>query len=249
MKKGIKLTLIAFAGVIGTLVLLALVYSGVYLFRITAANKAMAPVDTGELRPGIFAVRQDFVNSWLVKGPEGYVAIDTGLSAAGLNAVLAKLGITRDEIKAVFLTHSDFDHAGGLAALAGIPLYIGADEETMVNGQTARAMGFIHNSALPEHKLLANEDTVMMAGLPVTPVFTPGHTKGHTMWWVGQSWLFSGDAFAISQGKIAPFDDIYNMDSAQALQSHQQLRPLVDVREVFTAHHGYASSMATLMNK
>lgn len=120
----------------------------------------------------------------LVKLPSGYVLIDTGLGPkfeGRLRDSLALTGIDPDAIGHIFISHSHFDHAGGLADAAGKPLFPKA---------------VIHMDAAEWAFLQANKDNAALAAAiaPQVKTFTGpgpiipgvaaepnhGHTPGHT---------------------------------------------------------------------
>ena len=77
------------------------------------------------------------MNCFVVHTPEGYVMFDTGLPSAKGGKTIERLkstGITPEEIKAIFVTHSHFDHIGGMldadgkAAYPSATIYISSDE-------------------------------------------------------------------------------------------------------------------------
>jgi glyoxylase-like metal-dependent hydrolase (beta-lactamase superfamily II) len=205
----------------------------------------MRPDDGGEIVPGVFAVRQGYVNAWFVRGPDGWIAVDTGTDPKSLAAEMGRLRIDPASVKAVLLTHSDYDHAGGLSALAGIPLFIGENEERMVDGSIARA-AFVRNGRLPAHRTLPDGGSAALAGLAVSAYNVPGHTPGSTVFLIGPGLLFVGDAMSIADGRMSAFNAFFNMDSSLALRSQSKLRGLSGVKAVFTAHYGHSTDPARL---
>lgn len=92
---------------------------------------------TSEIAPGIiqvqlplpFALRS--VNCYLLREPDGWTVVDTGLHTAdgeaAWRAAFAELGIRPGEIRRIVLTHFHPDHygmAGWLQALSGAPVLI-----------------------------------------------------------------------------------------------------------------------------
>ena len=87
---------------------------------------------TGEIMPGLFAVRSDMfgngrsmVNFFLFQTGEKYIAIDAGVDNSQTEYALLKLGISADDIIAVFITHSDWDHIGSLDLFNNAIIYTG----------------------------------------------------------------------------------------------------------------------------
>jgi glyoxylase-like metal-dependent hydrolase (beta-lactamase superfamily II) len=72
-----------------------------------------------EVAPGVrVAQGYDFGDFGFVGTESGVVAIDAGTAERRVRAALAAAGLQADEVSHVILTHSHFDHAGGIGALA-----------------------------------------------------------------------------------------------------------------------------------
>jgi len=56
-------------------------------------------------------------NSFLVKGEEGALLIDAGISASRILKGLERAEVQREELKAIFITHEHSDHISGLRVL------------------------------------------------------------------------------------------------------------------------------------
>lgn len=116
--------------------------------------------------------------------PLGAAAAD-GLEAFGrlegfsarqtLAGALATLGLAARDIAATVLTHSHIDHAGGLPAVTGAPVVLGAAERAL-----PRPAWFGGRSRMDwpqaDYRIVAGE-TALLPGLALIP--TPGHTPGH----------------------------------------------------------------------
>jgi hydroxyacylglutathione hydrolase len=195
---------------------------------------------TGQILPDVFVVACRMVNFYLVRGPGGFLAIDSGLSNGQTRKELAPLGIDPAQVVAVFLTHSDYDHAGGLVHFPNARLYLGLDEEPLITGKSLRFhLGRRFNRPLGRpYVLLSDGQTVEEAGLAVQAIATPGHTLGSTSYLVGSKWLFSGDTVRLSAGRAIPFLCFINMDTAVEIRSIRKLSGLEGIDLLATAHHG-----------
>lgn len=151
------------------------------------------------------------VASFLVRGPEGAFLIETGPEStrAVLVAELAGRGLAPGDLAAVFVTHIHLDHAGaaGWFAREGVPVLVhpkGArhliDPSRLV--ESARSVYGKRFDALwgamvpaPEEqvRVIADGETVCVAGVEVRARDTPGHAFHHHAYQIGGD-LFAGDA-------------------------------------------------------
>ncbi|NPU83914.1 MAG: MBL fold metallo-hydrolase [Syntrophaceae bacterium] len=224
--------------VVGILAAIVILVAGYVLGRFLIEVRKMTPVPTGEVVPGVFAIQDDYVNLYLIKGKDGYVMIDGGDKAAAVEEGLRQLGIPKDRISAVFLTHSDSDHSAALKVLGDVPLFVGSEEERIIKGPQYR-MYFMRNSLPDRRRLLAGGETVDSGGLIVQVFRTPGHTPGSRCYLVNGRWLFTGDTISLKDGKAGPFVELFNMDTATEIGSIGKIAALKGVEAVFTGHHGF----------
>jgi hydroxyacylglutathione hydrolase len=234
MKKNVKRILWS----AGLVLILLIGLLGVRIYRMTSDMKKMKPVDTGEVVPGVFAVKDVYVNLYLVKGAAGYVAFDSGNGPESVRSGLSKLNIDPAGVVAVFLTHADADHAGGLPVFPNARVFLANEEEQMIDGRTARFAVF-KNKPIREHTPLNDNQTVEIGGVKVTAVLTPGHTPGSMCYLVDGQNLFTGDTMRLTSGAAGIFSKTINMDSDAQLRSLKKLAGLSGVKYVFTAHFGY----------
>lgn len=239
MSKKTRNILLIIGGVI-LLVLVVLVASSVlYLNGMNAELAKMSPLDTQEVIPGVYTVRDAYVNLYVVRCSDGLIAIDAGVDGGRVAAGLGTLGLNPVDVKALFLTHTDTDHVGAVDLFKDARVYIGEGEEQMVTGRTKRAYVF-SNPPLREHETLADGQKVQAAGCEVTSIAAPGHTPGSMAYLVSPGYLFTGDALSLKGGKAALFNEFFNMDTPRQRESLAGLERLPGVMYVFTAHYGYA---------
>ena len=212
-----------------------------------SAKKKMSPAETGRLTDDVYAVKDRFVNMYLVRDGNEYIAIDAGIKPGSIRSELRKLDIDPDRVKAVFLTHSDSDHAGGLSLFKEATVYMHEDEEQMINGETGRML-WIGNRIDPVEYILLKDKTVRIGDLRIKPVPTPGHTAGLTCYQVNDIYLFTGDAVSLNDGVIAPFPKYINKNPRRARKSVDNITRLDGVQYIFTGHHGYTDDYAAAVS-
>lgn len=191
-------------------------------------------------------------NIWHVRGRDRDLVIDTGM---GLRPLLREVAQLADRPVTAIMTHSHFDHAGGLhqfehrcghRAEAGIiadPTAANTVADTgYVRAETFTALpweGFTHEDFVVRPAPLTghlDEGDVIDLGDRVFRVFhLPGHSPGSiALYEAATETLFSGDV--VYDGDL--IDDLYHSDPEVLAQSHARLREL----PVRTVHAGHFAS-------
>jgi hydroxyacylglutathione hydrolase len=114
------------------------------------------------------------------------------------------------EVAAILITHTHFDHIGGVAALAEAteaPVYMPEREAAVLENPEAFYPGRQIKPYSPQVRLEGDESFVV-AGLSFETISVPGHSPGHVAY-EAEGDLFSGDVlFAGSVGRTdLPFAD------------------------------------------
>lgn len=161
-------------------------------------------------------------NCYLVRAdPDATEAavIDPGDEPAEIERALTELGAT---CAAILLTHSHFDHFGGLAALAastGAPVWLPEGELDVFRRPDDFFPGFPTAAFTGDATPLSGGETVDAAGISFQVRHVPGHSPGHLSYYA-EGALFSGDVlFSGSVGRVdLPFGDWDTLlDSIRAL--------------------------------
>ena len=204
----------------------------------------MRPIKTGEVLPNVFAIATGMVNFYLMKAEQKYIAFDAGASASKAIQELGKLNISPDDVAAVLLTHTESDHTGAIGLFKQAKVYISKQEEQMINGSTRRSALLGFNKLKCPYETLDDGGFVDIDGINIKCIVTPGHTKGSACFIVDVKYLFSGDNFALKDGKARPFTAFFNMDGKEQRKSIAKISGLENIAAVFTGHNGYSGDFA-----
>lgn len=170
------------------------------------------PVKTGMLTDNVYAVRTGFVNLYVFNAGGKYLVFDSGINPAFSGKGLQKLGISPDLVSHVFLTHSDYDHAGGLGLFKNAKVYLSEKEEPMITGKQGRFL-FFPNKRIYDYHLLKDREVINAGSAEVMAISTPGHTPGSMCYLVNGEILVVGDTLRISHDReFTPFLFLQNKD-------------------------------------
>jgi len=206
----------------------------------------LTPLETGPLpvnKGEVIAIRTGTVNFYIYKKDSFSIALDTGFSKLIVKRELLSAGVDLDRISAVFLSHSDFDHVGGLLLFKNAAVYLSRDEEQMITQRTARKFKVIYNGRIKKtYTLLKDNDEIAIGPIHIKAIETPGHTPGAISYLIDGSILFIGDAFRILEGKAQPLDKFFNTDQANHIESIKKLAQLENIKLVLTGHRGFCDA-------
>jgi glyoxylase-like metal-dependent hydrolase (beta-lactamase superfamily II) len=209
--------------------------------------KKIHVTETKEAVSGVFAIKDSYVNMFLVKDNNNYVAIDAGANLKTIREELEKLNIDSSKVSAIFLTHCDGDHTAALTMFSSAKLFMSRDEEQMINGKTAKLM-FVHNKiSRTDYTLLDDQQTQIIGTTKILGIATPGHTSGSMSYLINDSLLFVGDAFGLENEKISKPNSFFTGDMKTAVKSFAKIADLQQAKYIFTAHTGFTTDYKAAM--
>jgi hydroxyacylglutathione hydrolase len=149
--------------------------------------------ELGPLGTNCYVVRAE-------RGSSEAVVVDPGGDVAAIRLELARMGA---RCAAILITHTHYDHIGGVADLAegtAAPVHV-SDVEAPVLARPADYYSGIAIRPYDADVLLSGDETLDLAGISFETVVVPGHSPGHLAFYAEQC-LFSGDVlFAGSVGR------------------------------------------------
>ena len=216
--------------------------------------RAVNPSNTGIFPGGVSCIREDDVNIWFYTKGGRTIAFDTGhINFSKLNNSFEKISINPNEIKHVFLTHVDVDHAGGVdkngtSIFPNAKIYVGENDEQYLTGKMHRMikLGFVKLNVgvelAPGYSLVKDGQVFEANGIKVEAIHVPGHTLGHMCYVVDDCILVSGDCLAVNQNGGYPFFDFFTQFPDLNRKSLMKLKDKIKDKHltaVCTGHSGY----------
>ena len=182
---------------------------------------------TGEIIPGLYSIRthrngMPMGNFFLLQAGDKYVAIDAGADPAETENGLQRLGISANDVAAVFITHAHWDHIGSLGVFENAVVYAGN----------------IKDGEFPEtpHSVLEDEEIVEISDIVIQVFYTPGHTADSVCYMINGKYLFVGDLFVTTNEPPPPNPRRHSAELQ--LRYREEMLVMDGVESVFTGHFG-----------
>jgi hydroxyacylglutathione hydrolase len=201
----------------------------------------------------IVIIKDLFTEIFLIRTGNGFIAIDSGYRNAIIQKGLAYNNIKPEDVKAVFITHSDIDHQNAAEVFTRARFYFPKKEIEMIANGVPRLkyLPFIKNSVRLNHYTAVNDnDSLQIDNLKVKCISLPGHTLGSMGYIIDDKYLFSGDAFRIKNGKITVPDlKLFVMDLNEMKKSIEKVLKLKEIQYIFTSHTSFTADFSSARSK
>lgn len=199
---------------------------------------SLKPIETRKITEELYCVATNFSNFYLLKTDNGYIAFDGGMDNKEAEKEIKKLGISKESVIALFLTHTDRDHIAAVKLFKNATIYISDKEEDMINGKVGR-FGLYKNRMTERHKTLKDGEIIVIDNTKIELILTPGHTVGSASFIANDKYLFTGDTLSLDNGKIKEFVKFFNIDTEEQKESIKKLIKYKNYKYILTAHFGY----------
>lgn len=219
---------------------------GLFMLNTASHRKDYSPLPSGLVDEGIYAIEDVNIvrfmpcasDFFVLKAGGGLILFDTAMNSGRAAARMAELGLDPLKVAAVFLTHSDREHAGALRIFPNARVYVGEGEVPLLEGRRMRAP-FLRNSLEAPYRTVSDGDRISFGGVEVRCIAVPGHTPGSTAYLVDGTRLFPGDALAFRGGKAVKSAGLFvDMDGKEYDASVAKLAGLEGVGAMYTDHYG-----------
>lgn len=225
--------------------------------RLFRGKGIFKPLNTGYIDEHVGCVREFVANIFFYTKNGTTIMIDAGYNYDRLEEKMGWLNIDPAQIQHILITHQDTDHMGAVETdsdqlFKGMKLYIGEVENRYLTGEKKRRIIY-GLSKLPLVKtdnpkvLLTNGEIFYIDGIKIECFLVPGHTWGHLVYLIDDTYLFTGDTlwFGADGGhsfiNILAEDNTVAKNSLAALEQKLRMRKLNPM--IITGHTGWTDSL------
>lgn len=215
------------------------------------------PLNTGRIDEHVACVREWVANIFFYTKNGTTVMIDAGYNYARLAEKMRWLDIDPKSIRHILITHQDTDHVGALERDSELlfrdaTVYIGEIENRYLTGETRRRV--IHGLyKLPMVKtdnkkvLLHDGEVFEIDGIKIECILVPGHTWGHMVYLIDDTYLFTGDTIWFGADGGYSFIGTLAEDNKLSVRSLAKLEANIRARNrsiaVITGHTGWTDDL------
>ena len=216
------------------------------------------PLNTGFIDDRVSCIREYVANIYFYTKNGYTIMIDAGYNYDRLAEKMQWLHINPKEIKEILVTHQDTDHVGAIEKgsdelFSDATIYIGKVENEYLEGHKHRKV-FWGLTTLPQvvidnKKVLIEDGQVFYIGnIKVEAILVPGHTWGHLVYLIDDSYLFTGDTIWFGADGGYAFLNTLAEDRKLQCQSLQRLKEILEKRnlqlKIITGHTGWTNDFA-----
>ncbi len=227
---------------------MSLVYRGKEIFK---------PLNTGRIDDRVSCVREYVANIFFYTKDGVTIMIDAGYNYPRLKEKMGWLGLNPASIQHILITHQDTDHVGAVETdseglFRSATLYIEEEENRYLTGEKRRRVfGGLYKLPMVKienkKKLLKDGQVFTTGDIKIECFLVPGHTWGHLVYLIDDSYLFTGDTIWFGPDGGRSFINMLAEDNKLAIRSLAVLEEKLRGRGlnpiIVTRHTGWTDNM------
>ena len=225
-----------------------------FLFR---GKEIFKPLNTGFIDERVSCIREYVANIYFYTKDGQTIMIDAGYNYDRLAEKMQWLDISPKDIKDILITHQDTDHVGAIEKGSNelfkeATIYIGRIENEYLEGKRTRKVFWglhkLPKVQIDNKKVLIEDGQVFYIGnIKIEAILVPGHTWGHLVYLIDDTYLFTGDT--IWFGADGGYAFLNNLAEDRKLQVKSLKRLEEIIREknlklkIITGHTGWTDDI------
>ena len=215
------------------------------------------PLNTGRIDDHVVCVREWIANIFFYTKNGTTIMIDAGYNYDRLKEKMEWLDIDPQSIRHILITHQDTDHVGAVerdsdGLFKEATIYLSETENRYLTGEVRRRVIFglykLPMVITDNEKVLLTDGQILdIDGIKVEAILVPGHTWGHMVYLIDDTYLFTGDTLWFGPDGGYSFINSLAEDNDLAKKSliklEQKLRKRNHPVNVITGHTGWTDSL------
>lgn len=225
--------------------------------RFFRGKEIFKPLNTGCIDEYVRCVREFVANIFFYTKNGITIMIDAGYNYGRLKEKMGWLDLDPAAIRHILITHQDTDHVGAVerdsdGLFRGAMLYIGQAENLYLTGEKRRRVihGFykLPQVYIDNSKVLLRDGQLFdIEGIKVECFLVPGHTWGHMVYLIDDTYLFTGDTIWFGSDGGRSFINMLAEDNRMAVRSLAALEEKLRTRGlrpiIITGHTGWTDDL------
>ncbi len=221
--------------------------------RFFRGKEIFKPLNTGWIDEYVRCVREFVANIFFYTKNGVTIMIDAGYNYDRLKEKMSWIDLDPADIRHILITHQDTDHVGAVETdssglFRDAALYIGEEENRYLTGEKRRRV--IHGLYRLPQVYIENSKTLLwdgqlfdVEGIKVECFLVPGHTWGHMVYLLDDTYLFTGDTIWFGPDGGRSFINMLAEDNRMAVRSLAALESKLRARRlnpiIITGHTGW----------
>ena len=225
--------------------------------RIYRGKEIFKPLDTGRIDERVSCVREFVANIFFYTKNGMTIMIDAGYHYDRLREKMGWLDLNPAAIQHILITHQDTDHVGAVETdsdglFRNATLYSGEEEHRSLTGEKRRRVIYglykLPRVKIENEKVLLQDGQVFnIDDIKIESFLVPGHTWGHMVYLIDDTYLFTGDTLWFGVDGGYSFINMLAESNRIAIQSLKGLEGKLRTRNlcpmVITGHTGWTDDL------